>query len=69
MSEKTTELIDAAKNRDMDNCDRCENTAESKVAIAANYDDPAIQWRPLCNDCVAALGEWWRDKPDVEGEE
>jgi len=45
---------------DMSVCNRCDGEAEHKVAIAANYEDAHVNWRPLCDDCLKKLGEWWR---------
>ncbi len=44
-----------------DECDRCgDDGAEHLVIIQANYLRAHRDRRPLCDDCLEALGEWWR---------
>jgi hypothetical protein len=46
-----------------DTCDRCGNEALHAMVTKANHPDAQEVESPLCSDCLALLGEWFRNGP------
>lgn len=41
-------------------CDRCGTIGEHLVCVKPNREGGLENWKPLCDDCLEELGEWFR---------
>lgn len=49
-------------------CDRCGTVGEHLICIKANREGGLENWKPLCDDCLKELGEWFNEMSETGGE-
>ena len=45
-------------------CDRCGTIGDNLLCIKPNQESGLENWKPLCDDCLEELGEWFQSMTD-----